>query len=118
MHVVLSAEFVEHTDDLVAAKVGGIAHRRTPIAVANGGVLVQQVGMLDKKRAHGVDIVAPDRVDEFAGLDEPRPVWRSITTRESKLRISELRLVRRYRFWVIRVEFLDRDAIAFANGAE
>ncbi len=40
------SERVEHLDDLIATKVGGITHRWSPIAVANAGVLVQEVGVL------------------------------------------------------------------------
>src|ERR1700730_13173066 len=37
---VSGAELVEHLDDFVSTGVSRVAHRRPPIAVANGGVLV------------------------------------------------------------------------------
>src|SRR2546430_13279697 len=38
--------------------------RRTPIAVANYGMLVQQVRMLEDEGANLFDVVAPDRSEE------------------------------------------------------
>ena len=45
--------------------------------------------MLHDELAHGFEIVAPDRVDEIAALDQARPARRSITPRERKLRFGE-----------------------------
>ena len=39
---------------------------------------------------HGFHIVAPDRVDEFASLHQPRPTRRTITPRQHQLRIRQL----------------------------
>ena len=112
------AEFVKHLDDLVAAKVCGIAHRRPPIAVANGGVLVQQVGILHNQLADCVDIVAPDGVDEFAGLDQARPARCLVTACEYELRIGEPDLIGCDGIRVMLVEFLDRGRIAAPDVAE
>jgi hypothetical protein len=58
--------------------------------------------MLEHKRSNGVDIVAPDRVNELARLDEPRPTRDTIAAGEYELRIGEpywerRRLARWYR---------------------
>ena len=80
---------MEEFDDFITAEVRGVAQRRSPVTVANRSVLMQQIWVFHNQLADHIDIVAPDCIDELAGLDEPRPIWRSITPRESKLRISE-----------------------------
>src|SRR5687768_1270797 len=79
------AEVIQHPDDSVAAEIRRIAHRWSPVAVTNAGVLVNQVWVFCNQVAHGFEIVAPDRVDQLATLDHARPARRTVSACERVL---------------------------------
>src|SRR5688572_3511246 len=112
------AKLVEHLDDAVAPQVCSITHGRAPVAILNSGVLVDQIGVLHYEFSHRVEIVAPDRVDEFAGLDHSRPAGRAVTSRECQLSIGQRGILRRNWFWVMLIEFLEGGRIATTDIAE
>src|SRR5205814_10660343 len=65
--------------------------RRSPtVAITSRGVLVRPLRMLQDERAHFVDVVAPDRVEEFACLGQPRSARCFIAACQDKLGIRQL----------------------------
>ena len=66
-------EFVKQFNDLVAAEIGGITERRPPVIVSNACVFVQELRIVNDDFTNGFDIVAPDRVDQLACLNQTRP---------------------------------------------
>jgi hypothetical protein len=86
------AETAKEADDRIASEVRGVGHRRTPVAVAaKQHLLVDQRGIPCNEGAHAFDVVAPDRVRELDGVDEPRPARRLVAAREDELRVGQLR---------------------------
>ncbi len=81
-------------------------------------VLMKQLRILLNEFTNHCDVIAPDRVDELAGLDQSRPTRCFITAREGELCISQLDLIGCDFVWVMLVELGDGGRIAFANGAQ
>jgi hypothetical protein len=48
------------------------------------------LGVLDDEIHRGVDVVAPNGVDELARLNESRPARRGVASRQNQLRVGEL----------------------------
>ena len=115
----LAPWLVQEADDAVAAEVRRVRHRRTPVAVgANQDVLVDQRRIPRDERAHRVDVVAPDRVGELHGVDEPRPARCPIAPREHELRVGQLRGRGVDRFGMELAQLGDRSRVAGVDGAE
>src|SRR5688500_6323768 len=116
---VARAEVVQHSDEFIAAEIGRVSHRWSPVPVANACVLVNQFWMFDDKLAHGFDVVTPDGIDEIAALDQARPTCGSIAACECKLNLCEFHLrwiCNRVRMKLI--ELTDCCCIALSNAAQ
>jgi hypothetical protein len=113
------AESVEHLDDAISADVRGVRERWTPVAVfANESILMEQLRVLRDQVANGVDVVAPDGVDELHRLYEPRPARRLVAPRQNELRVGKLGGGRVDRIRVKLAELGDRGGIAGVDRAE
>ena len=104
----------------IAAKVCGIAHAAAPSCCSRipWPCSCSRLGCFDNEIADASEIVTPDRVDEFAGLDQPRPARCLITAGECELRIGKFGLIRRDRLRMMLVEFFDRGWIAAPDVAK
>ena len=78
---------MEQFNDGVAPEVCRVAHRRTPVVIANAGVFVEKLWILQNDLADGVHIVAPNCVNQIAGENEAWPAGRLVAAREGELRI-------------------------------
>ena len=89
---VSGALIVKETDDAVAAKVGGVRHRRPPVTVAaNQHMFADERSIARDELADGVQVVTPDRVGELHCVHESRPARSAIASRQHELRIGQLR---------------------------
>ena len=110
---------MKKTDDVVAAKVRRVGHRRTPVAVgANQYVFTNECRILGDERADGVEVVAPDRVREPHGVHEPRPARRLVAARQRQLRVCQPGGSGIDGFRMVLAEFSDRFRVAGMNGVE
>jgi hypothetical protein len=105
-------------DDSILAEVGGIRHRRSPVAFYPSGILTQQAGIAQHHGAHRLDITVPDGVGHAAGGNQARPTGKAITAGKHKLRIGEPGRCGIDRFGLIFAEIGNRFRIAAANGAQ
>jgi hypothetical protein len=112
------AELVEHRDDAVASEVRRVAERRPPILVSDSGVLPEEIRMLQHERAHGADVVVPDRVYQVATDDEARPTRGAVAARERELRVGELGVRGVGRLWMEFLEILERFRFTAVNRAK
>jgi hypothetical protein len=84
------AKAVQHADDVIAAQVGRVRERWSPVAVvADERLLVDQLWIPGHQLPHGIAIVAPDGIHELDRLHESRPARRFVAPREDELRVSK-----------------------------
>ncbi len=93
------AQVVQQPDDPVASEIGGVAHRRPPVPVADAGVLGEEIGMGRDQAANAVEVVVPDGVDQLAALHHPGPTGGAVGPRQRMLRVGQLRSLR-YDAWM------------------
>src|SRR5688572_20528492 len=74
--------------------------------------------MVRDERADFVQVIAPDRISELHGVDEPRPTRRVITPGEHELRVGQRRGSRVDRFLMVLAQFNDGIRIAGVYRAE
>jgi hypothetical protein len=119
MFQIIGAATVKETDDVVAAQICGVRHRRPPVAVGtNQDRLVKQRRLTRHERANRVKVIAPDRVRKLHGVREPRPARGLVRPRQYELRVSQLRGGGIDRFGVVRAEFSNSVRIPCVNSAK
>src|SRR5688500_18467332 len=97
---------MKHLDDSIATQICCVRKWRPPVTLAtNQRILVQQLGVPGNELTNNVNVVAPNSINQIAGLDEPEPTWCFVTASKGQLSVSELSLGWDDRVGVITIEF-------------